>query len=238
MAGSDTLDLADINFATVQNPSFSGTKTGGMLTVTDGSHTANIALTGNYLSSTWTLSSDGHGGTFVVDPPATSAVLSPSDPAAPLTNAQDQPVVTSPKMATVSAETGVSLPPPSIGSIRKDNAGLLSEVPCTTGCEFAQSEDLQGHNTTITSSPNGSKNYPIDPSFLSFSLDSSPMIATGETAVAIPSDHAQHNVIALLSQYTAAGFRAGADAGALVNSGQPALNTRETPLISFPSQKI
>jgi hypothetical protein len=98
MAGSDTLDLADINFATIQNPSFSGTSTGGTLTVTDGSHSANIALTGNYLSSTWTLSSDGHGGTFVVDPPAASPVPSPSDPAALVTNALDQPVVTSPGM--------------------------------------------------------------------------------------------------------------------------------------------
>jgi hypothetical protein len=69
MGGQDTLDLADINFATIQNPSFSGTSTGGVLTVTDGSHTANIALLGNYIASTFTVSSDGHGGTFVVDPP-------------------------------------------------------------------------------------------------------------------------------------------------------------------------
>ena len=51
MSGQDTLDLADINFATIQTPTFSGASTGGMLTVTDGSHTANIALLGNYLAS-------------------------------------------------------------------------------------------------------------------------------------------------------------------------------------------
>ena len=39
------------------------------LTVTDGTHTANIALLGNYLASTFVASSDGHGGTLVVDPP-------------------------------------------------------------------------------------------------------------------------------------------------------------------------
>jgi hypothetical protein len=38
--------------------------------VTDGSHTANIALLGNYLASTFVPSSDGHGGTSVIDPPA------------------------------------------------------------------------------------------------------------------------------------------------------------------------
>ena len=45
-----------------------GNTSGGTLTITDGTHTANIALQGDYLSSTWTLSSDGNGGTLVVDP--------------------------------------------------------------------------------------------------------------------------------------------------------------------------
>jgi hypothetical protein len=36
--------------------------------VTDGTHTANIALLGNYLASTFVTSSDGHGGTAIVDP--------------------------------------------------------------------------------------------------------------------------------------------------------------------------
>jgi hypothetical protein len=73
LAGQDTLDLIDINLATVQTPTYSGTSSGGTLTVKDGSHTANIALLGNYLASTFVTSSDGHGGTSVVDPPATFA---------------------------------------------------------------------------------------------------------------------------------------------------------------------
>jgi hypothetical protein len=39
-----------------------------VLTVTDGTHTAHIHLAGNYSGSTFTTSSDGHGGTTVVDP--------------------------------------------------------------------------------------------------------------------------------------------------------------------------
>jgi hypothetical protein len=70
LTGQDTLDLRDINFASIQNPSFSGTSSGGTLTVSDGSHTANIALLGNYMASTFIASSDGHGGTSVIDPPA------------------------------------------------------------------------------------------------------------------------------------------------------------------------
>ena len=73
LAGQDTLDLRDINPATVQTPTYSGNSAGGTLAVTDGTHTANIALLGNYLALTFVASSDGHGGTAVVDPLLTSA---------------------------------------------------------------------------------------------------------------------------------------------------------------------
>jgi hypothetical protein len=71
MTGQDTIDFADIDPTLVQQPTYSGTASGGTLTVTDGSHTANIALLGNYIASTFVTSSDGHGGTSVVDPSAT-----------------------------------------------------------------------------------------------------------------------------------------------------------------------
>jgi hypothetical protein len=73
MAGQDTIDFADIDPTKVQTPRYSGDTSGGTLTITDGSHTANIALLGNYLASTFVASSDGHGGTNVVDPPASAA---------------------------------------------------------------------------------------------------------------------------------------------------------------------
>ncbi|WP_291736527.1 hypothetical protein, partial [Bradyrhizobium sp.] len=57
--------------ANVHTPTFSGNTTRGTLTVTDGTVTASVALLGNYMASTFTASSDGHGGTLVVDPPAT-----------------------------------------------------------------------------------------------------------------------------------------------------------------------
>jgi len=68
LTGSDSLDLVDINYGANTTATFLGNTNGGTLTVTDGNHTANIALVGNYLSSNWDLSSDGHGGTIVVDP--------------------------------------------------------------------------------------------------------------------------------------------------------------------------
>ena len=71
LTGSDAIDLADISYGANTKATFSGNANGGTLTVTNGTQTANIALVGNYLTSGWTLSSDGHGGTVVVDPPST-----------------------------------------------------------------------------------------------------------------------------------------------------------------------
>jgi len=73
MTDQDAIDFADIDFATVHTPSLSGSSTAGTLAVTDGTHTANIALLGNYMASTFVASSDGHGGTNVIDPQLSSS---------------------------------------------------------------------------------------------------------------------------------------------------------------------
>jgi hypothetical protein len=79
--GATSLDLLDIGFVSgITIASFSGTTTSGTLTVTDGTHTAKIHLTGNYTAATWTLTSDGHGGTTVVDPTAPTVHTRPMQP--------------------------------------------------------------------------------------------------------------------------------------------------------------
>jgi hypothetical protein len=70
MTGNDAIDFDAIDPTKVQPPTYSGDASGGTLTVTDGSHIARVALLGNYLASTFVTSSDGHGGTSVIDPPA------------------------------------------------------------------------------------------------------------------------------------------------------------------------
>jgi hypothetical protein len=71
--GTTALDLEDIAFVSgTTKASYSGTTTSGVLAVADGSHVAKITLEGNYTKSTFTLSSDGHGGTSIVDPAAAS----------------------------------------------------------------------------------------------------------------------------------------------------------------------
>ena len=78
--GHTSLDLLDIGFVGSTEATFSGTKTGGVLTVTDGTHTAKINLEGNYLSSTFVASSDGHGGTIVIDPRSKGGAAAPLNP--------------------------------------------------------------------------------------------------------------------------------------------------------------
>jgi hypothetical protein len=68
LAGADAIDLSGFAYGASATATYLGNTSGGTLTVNDGAKTARIALSGNYLSSTWTLSSDGNGGTTVVDP--------------------------------------------------------------------------------------------------------------------------------------------------------------------------
>ncbi|WP_146991399.1 hypothetical protein [Bradyrhizobium macuxiense] len=77
MTAQDNIDFADLNFAGIQTPTFSGTSSSGTLTVTDGTHIASIVLLGNYLASTFVTSNDGHGGTSVIDPPVAQNTLAP-----------------------------------------------------------------------------------------------------------------------------------------------------------------
>ena len=81
LAIGNVIDLADITGGANVTIAYSGNNSPGTLTVSDGTHTASIALTGNYSLANFTASSDGHGGTVVVDPPVLPAgvTLQPID---------------------------------------------------------------------------------------------------------------------------------------------------------------
>ncbi len=75
-AGTNSIDLKAIAFATAK-VSFSGTAASGTVTITDGSHTAHIKLSGDYTASTFVLADDGGGGTLVHDPAKAKMHASP-----------------------------------------------------------------------------------------------------------------------------------------------------------------
>ena len=52
---------------------YTGNTTSGTLTVADGTHTARLAMLGNYELGNFTSASDGHGGTPLGDPPVDSS---------------------------------------------------------------------------------------------------------------------------------------------------------------------
>ena len=67
ISGQTSLDLESIGFIGSDEATLSGSMKRGVLTVTDGTHTAQIKLSGtNFLGATFTAASDGHGGTIVV----------------------------------------------------------------------------------------------------------------------------------------------------------------------------
>jgi hypothetical protein len=72
-----SLDLEDIAFGSKTTASYKGTAASGVLTVTDGAHTARITLIGDYLASSFSVASDGHGGTKVTDPASPAAAHVP-----------------------------------------------------------------------------------------------------------------------------------------------------------------
>jgi hypothetical protein len=83
-AATDQLDLKDIAFGSGTTVSFTeaASNLSGTLTVTDGAHTAQIALLGQYTAGEFSANSDGKGGTVITasgPSPAetTSATLAP-----------------------------------------------------------------------------------------------------------------------------------------------------------------
>ncbi len=72
----EALDLRDISYisgTTSETFAEAGSNLSGTLTVSDGTHVANITLLGQYVAGQFNLVSDGAGGTLVTDPPLTVA---------------------------------------------------------------------------------------------------------------------------------------------------------------------
>jgi hypothetical protein len=73
-AGGTFLDLRDIGFVSAGEATFVGDTSGGILTVTDGVHSAQIHLSGDYTGSTFVASDDAAGGVMIHDPAARAHV--------------------------------------------------------------------------------------------------------------------------------------------------------------------
>jgi hypothetical protein len=84
MTGADTLDLRDIGYSprgTRFDYSANADDSGGTLSVSDGTHTAHIALLGQYAASSFVTTGDGHGGSLVELRPPPVVMLTQTKPA-------------------------------------------------------------------------------------------------------------------------------------------------------------
>jgi hypothetical protein len=68
----DSVDLVDLTYVP-GNMKATYDSSAGTLTVTNGSQSVALKLSGNYKNAKWVLSEDATGGTLVVDPPANTA---------------------------------------------------------------------------------------------------------------------------------------------------------------------
>jgi ELWxxDGT repeat protein len=74
----EQIDLVDIGFSSQTTLGYApnSANTGGTLTVSDGTHTANIALIGSFTASSFVMGGNLNGvGTLITDPPAQQAML-------------------------------------------------------------------------------------------------------------------------------------------------------------------
>jgi hypothetical protein len=77
-AAQDVIDLPGIAFAANTTLGYlpNSNQTGGTLSLTDGTNSANIALLGSYMASSFVMESDNHGGTMVVPEASQTSNLS------------------------------------------------------------------------------------------------------------------------------------------------------------------
>jgi photosystem II stability/assembly factor-like uncharacterized protein len=142
------------------------------------------------------------------------------------------PVVTASSTPTVLTDVGVPSASPTIGSTGEISSASLREVPVTADSKAAQSNNVQGQSIATNSSPGA-----ISTTFLTPSFDSNSVVASVEPPAFLSSDRAQNTVIALLSQYRAAGFQSPTDAGAMV-SHSTIHSTSGPALVSLPNQEF
>ena len=135
-ATSDQIDLKGINFNTVQE-----SLSNGVLTVTDGTHSAALDFNGPYTLANFKLASDGSGGTLVYDPPATADQTGNLQP-----EIMNDPAVTAldPQLALFSQHMASAFPSSSCGSDHASVAGT-TQLSSALQPQIAQPVTNQQH---------------------------------------------------------------------------------------------
>jgi FG-GAP-like repeat/RTX calcium-binding nonapeptide repeat (4 copies) len=149
LAIGDVIDLVDITAGAGATIGYTGNHSAGTLTVGDGTETATITLTGNYSLANFIASSDGRGGTLLVDPPIGDAASMPeaaSVSLTPVAATADTPAAVQAEQATVVSVTAASIELPTMSTVPApvalpaipDSAAIVSGMGLAGGSMFVQ----------------------------------------------------------------------------------------------------
>ena len=183
---SDKMDLRDINYL---SPNFSKNYANNILTVSDGSHTANINMVGSYTLANFHFAADGSNGTLVTDPPTTFDQGNSSSTTTPVTNT-----------CTVADGATVELNSASTGQV--SFAGLLG----TGILQLDQSANFSGTVAGMVGRDT------LDLRDINFSKIQKPIFSGDETSGILSVADGNHTAnIQLLGNYIAAAFTTASD---------------------------
>jgi VCBS repeat-containing protein len=182
LAATDEIDLSTIGYG----PGTTGTYSGGVLTITDGTHSISMTLTGDYSDAHFAGASDGHGGTLIT--------LNANDDAPAFDSADTTQTAKVTELADTTGSTAADLSTPANGTIHftdidltdRPTATITQSVAWTSGTTDLSSSltsaeiDLLEHAFSLTQSGNTNNgaigwSYQISDSALDF-------LGAGETA--------------------------------------------------------
>jgi hypothetical protein len=246
------IDLADLTYVPGKMAATYDSST-SELTVSNGTNSVSLNLSGDYSNATWTLSKDATGGTLVVDPPATTSpptstldsLVADNVPTASsfgLTTAQTSAAIQQPGGTPPTTPVDTSSPPTSVlDSLLAGNLPTHSEFGLNTALTAVQhpSGTPPTNPTVDTSSPPTS----VLDSLLTDNLPkaSSFGLMTAQTSAGVQhpngtpptSPPGLDHVVALFSQFMAAGLT-DQHVGAITTNALSQITTNEQQFLANP----
>jgi hypothetical protein len=215
---SDAIDLTDINFANLNSDTYTenSTRTGGTLTVSDGTNTANLFFSGDYTLASFNLASDGQGGTLLTDPPPNGTTITS-------TTTDSSSTTTSTEYSLTNASTDTS----STTSSTDSSSRLPLDVDQTAKYPMLDSLPQALQNAVDQALPHLS-DLLSDLTDIAFGADTTLGYSPNTSGIGCTpgvSDGTHTTTIALFSQFAAAGFQLG-------NNNNGALVTHPSSLAS------
>jgi fibronectin-binding autotransporter adhesin len=137
LTAGDQIDLSTVGYGL----NTTGTYSNGVLTITDGTDSVSMTLTGDYSNAHFAGSSDGHGGTLIT--------LNANDDVPAFASADKSESATVTELANTTGSSALDPSPPASGTLHFTDIDLTDRPTVT---DIAQSVALTDATTTLSSS--------------------------------------------------------------------------------------